>query len=483
MGANQTVATKIAVVALAIPLVIFAVLRLNPEWDRSWGTSSFHFYVVSAATLLSAGACLVLIISARTMRETRVMFLALAFFALAVLFSVHGLLTPGFIFDEAYSSLGRSPWMATLAAGVFATLSVVSVPRLSNVHGRFRTPEVIFGVSAALICGYFVISMFSPDWLKGFPTEDEWFQNTLSVASISLLSFAAWRYYQSYQFARLPGQLAVAVGLVFLAEAQISLDFGIFWQYSWWLYHGLFLVAFCTVLLGWTWEVVRAGSGSAIADGLAMRDALTQLNRGRPNDLVALADKIEHHDLETFKHTDRVAAFAYAIGREIGFSAARQRELVLAAQMHDVGKIGLPHHILTKPGPLTEDEWTYIRQHPGKGFDILSRMRNMEGIAVVIRHHHERYDGTGYPDGSAGEQIPLDARIISVADTFDALTSERPYRAAMTIEQACNELRNVAGSQLDPELVAVVVRLIENGTLRARQNPPVPELEQLPEAV
>jgi HD-GYP domain-containing protein (c-di-GMP phosphodiesterase class II) len=214
-----------------------------------------------------------------------------------------------------------------------------------------------------------------------------------------------------------------------------------------------------------------------------MRDALSQLNRGRPNDLVALADQIENHDLETFKHTDRVAAFAYAIGRELGFSAVRMRDLVLAAQMHDVGKIGLPHHILTKPGALTEDEWAHIRQHPGKGFDILTRMRNMEGIAVVIRHHHERFDGSGYPDGAKGEEIPLDARIISVADTFDALTSERPYRPAMTVDAAIQELRGVAGTQLDPQLVELVVRLIESGTLGARRNPPVPDLTSLQEAV
>ncbi len=482
MGAKSDMPTRIAAVALAIPLAMFVALLWIPGLDKSWGTSSFHFYVVSAATLLSAAACLILIVSARTIRETRIMFLALAYFALAVFFAVHGLGTPGFIFDEAYASLGRSPWLATLAAGFFAMLSVITIPALSH-HTRLRTPEAIFAVSAGATCAYFIISMLSPNWLADFPTQKEWFQHLLTVVTISMLLFAAWRYFQSYLFARLPGQLAVAVGLVFLAEAQISLDFGVFWQYSWWLYHGLFLVSFATVLGGWTWEVVRAREGSAIADGLAMRDALTQLNRGRPNDLVALADQIENHDLETFKHTDRVAAFAYAIGRELGFNASRLRDLVLAAQMHDVGKIGLPYYILTKPGPLTEDEWAHIRQHPGKGFDILSRMNNMLPIAVVIRHHHERFDGTGYPDGAEGETIPLDARIISVADTFDALTSERPYRPAMTVEQAVIELRKVAGSQLDPKLVTVVTRLIENGTLRARQNPPVPEIETLSEAV
>ena len=186
---------------------------------------------------------------------------------------------------------------------------------------------------------------------------------------------------------------------------------------------------------------------------------------------MALAEKIENHDIETFHHTDRVAAFAYVIGRELGYGAVRLRELVLAAQMHDLGKIGLPPYILTKPGKLTAAEWAQVRLHPGKGWDILNRSTNTACIAPAIRHHHERYDGTGYPDELSADQIPIEARIISVADTFDALTSVRPYRRMMTIAEAQEEMRRVAGTQLDPELVAVVLKLLDDGTLVSRQSP------------
>lgn len=457
-------ATRIAAVALAIPAALFAFFILVPSADKSWGTFSFHFWVVSAASLLAAAACAILILSARSMRETRVQFLALTFFTLGMLFSIHGLGTPGFLFDEPHASLSRSPWMATLGAGIFATLSVVRLPGLEQ-GSRIKIPQLIFGTTVALTGFYFLMSIVEPDWLAGFPSEREWFQHTLTGITVMLLCFAAWRYYQSYQFARLPGQLAVAVGLVYLAQAQISLDFGVFWQYSWWMYHGLFLVAFCTVLLGWFWEVARARDGRAIAEALAMRDALAQMNRGRPMELVSLANQIENHDLETFRHVDRVAAFSYAIGRELGFSAARLRDLVMAGQMHDVGKIGLPSYILTKPGKLTEEEWAHIRQHPGKGEEIVHHIRDLRPLGSIVRHHHERYDGTGYPDGLSGEDIPLEARIISVADTFDALTSERPYRAAMSIDQAKAELRAIAGTQLDPALVETLIKLMDNGTL------------------
>lgn len=457
-------ATRIAFAALALPMVLFAYLLLVPSVDHRWGTNSFHFWVVSAASLLSALACAILILSARSMRETRVQFLALSFFTLGMLFSIHGLGTPGFLFDEPYASLSRSPWMATLGAGIFATLSVVNLPGIES-GSRIKVPQVIFGATLALTGFYFVMSLFNPDWLAGFPSQREWFQHTLTVATIGLLCFAAWRYYQSYQFARLPGQLAVATGLLFLAEAQISLDFGVFWQYSWWLYHGLFLLAFCTVLLGWFWEVARARDGRAIAEALAMRDALAQMNRGRPTTLVSLADQIENHDLETFRHVDRVAAFSYAIGKDLGFGASRLRDLVMAGQMHDVGKIGLPSYILTKPGKLDDHEWTQIKQHPGKGEEIVRHIRDIAPLGKIVRHHHERFDGSGYPDALAGEAIPLEARIISVADTFDALTSQRPYRPAMTVDEAKAELRRVSGTQLDPQLVETIIRLMDNGTL------------------
>ena len=455
-------AIRIACTALALPLTAFIALLLMPSLDRSWGSSGFHFYVVSAASLLAAGVCGVLIFSARSIRETQILFLALCFFSIGLIFSVHGLTTPGHLYHHPTAAIGRSPWLTTLVAGIFAMLSVISLPLLME-RTRLRLPHATFFTFGGLVVAYVAISLAFPDWLIGFPTTKEWFQNLLTAITLSLLIFAAWRYYQSYLFARLPGQLAVAVGLVLLAEAQLSLDFGRFWHISWWWYHALFPAALGSVLFGWVLELIRARDVRAIAEAIVMRDALSQMNRGRPAELVSLANQIENHDLETLRHVDRVAAIAHAIGREQGFGPARLRELVLAAQMHDVGKIGLPPYILTKPGRLTDEEFEQIKQHPAKGSEIVSRVKNLEGIAVAIRHHHERFDGSGYPDRLAGENIPLEARIISVADTFDALISERPYRPAMSIHDAKIELARVSGTQLDPRFVEILVGILENG--------------------
>jgi HD-GYP domain-containing protein (c-di-GMP phosphodiesterase class II) len=200
---------------------------------------------------------------------------------------------------------------------------------------------------------------------------------------------------------------------------------------------------------------------------------MEQLNRGRDESLVRLADEIESFDIATFGHVGRVAAYAYVIGKELSLPPAALRRLVLAAQMHDIGKIGLPLGLLMKPGKLTDAEFDQMKTHTVKGWDIAQQVKALRDMGGVIRHHHERFDGAGYPDGLAGEEIPLESRIISAADTFDAVTSERPYRGAMTVDEAKAELRRVAGSQLDPRCVEALLNVLERREIQV--TPPAPQ--------
>ena len=460
--------TRIAAFSLAGPLAVVLALLWLPGLDRPWMAGPFHFYSVSVARLMAAAICGVLVLSARSVRETRILFLALCFMSLALIFSPHGLTTPGHFFHHVSASLTGTPWLSTVVAGLLATLSVVSIPRFME-GTRLRFPELTFAGSGIALGAFVGVSLAFPDWLTDFPTTASWFRYLLTVVTICLLLFASWRYFQSYLFTRLPAPLAVATGLGVLAEAQLALGFGEPWYLSWWMYHLLFLLAFFSVLAGWGIEILRARDAGAIAEALAMRDALSQLNRGRSSDVIELANQIENHDLDTFRHVDRVGAFAYLIGHDMGFGASRLRDLVLAAQMHDIGKIGLPPHILTKPGKLTDQEFSQIRLHPGKGWEIVRRLKGLDSVSTVIRHHHERFDGSGYPDRLAGEAIPLESRIISVADTFDALTSERPYRRELSIAEAEAELSRVAGSQLDPACVEIFLELLKNGKVSLKR--------------
>ncbi len=174
----------------------------------------------------------------------------------------------------------------------------------------------------------------------------------------------------------------------------------------------------------------------------------------------SLAVVIEAKDLTTRGHLDRTQAFGLALARRIDPSLAESPTLGYGFFLHDIGKVGIPEHILCKAGPLTVDEWTVMRNHPIIGAQIVGPIAFLADTVALIRHHHEWFDGTGYPDGLAGEDIPLTARIFAVADSFDAMTSDRPYRGAMDVERALGELTDGSGTQFDPLVVDVFVELI-----------------------
>jgi len=170
------------------------------------------------------------------------------------------------------------------------------------------------------------------------------------------------------------------------------------------------------------------------------------------NAVTALAYALEAKDVYTSGHSQRVTEISVAIAAEMGLPKEDIRKIRLAGLVHDIGKIGVREEVLNKPGSLSEEEYKHVRLHSETGERILIPIVDDEEILKAVRHHHERYDGWGYPDGLRGEQIPRMARIIAVADSFDAMTSERSYRQAMTKEEACAEIERCSGSQFDPEV-------------------------------
>lgn len=170
-----------------------------------------------------------------------------------------------------------------------------------------------------------------------------------------------------------------------------------------------------------------------------------------------LGKAAEYRDNETGMHILRISHFARTIAKAIGFSDEQADELLHAAPMHDVGKIGIPDAILLKPGKLTAEEWEVMRQHPAIGARIIGEHKSslLQLAATIALCHHEKWDGSGYPNSLAGEDIPLEARIVSLVDVFDALTSVRPYKKAWPIEEALEFIRDQSGSHFDPMLVDV----------------------------
>lgn len=176
--------------------------------------------------------------------------------------------------------------------------------------------------------------------------------------------------------------------------------------------------------------------------------------------IASLANAIEAKDKYTEGHNDRVSRLAIALARAAGVSEKEQEIVLMGGILHDVGKIGVPDRILNKAGPLDDIEFKSIIAHPDKGNKILNPLRSLIGLRDVVLYHHERYDGKGYPLGLKGDKIPLYARIVAIADSYDAMTSKRPYRNALTKEEAVKELKDNAGKMWDPELVDLFVDII-----------------------
>ena len=184
-----------------------------------------------------------------------------------------------------------------------------------------------------------------------------------------------------------------------------------------------------------------------------LREVYGRLQRAILQSLLGLANALEAKDPYTRGHSERVARMACRVARARGMSEPAVQVIGQAGLLHDLGKIGVPEAIVRKPGPLSEAEWEAMRRHPVTGAQIVAPLEFFGEGAFVIRHHHERVDGSGYPDRLAGEAIPLGARIVAVADVYDALTSDRPYRPRMTPARAIVELQAEAGRTLDGELV------------------------------
>jgi len=187
--------------------------------------------------------------------------------------------------------------------------------------------------------------------------------------------------------------------------------------------------------------------------------------------MLALAAAAENRDATTGGHLQRLASYAMLLGQELGLDDGQLRVLRYGALLHDIGKLAVSAKVLCKPAPLTEDEWEEIRQHPVVGERICSCLWFSRQVAPVIRHHHERWDGTGYVDGLAGSDIPLLARIISVVDAFDAMSSDRPYRKALPDDEVVRRLREGAGRQWDPEITRAFLGLAERQRLRGTPPP------------
>lgn len=198
-------------------------------------------------------------------------------------------------------------------------------------------------------------------------------------------------------------------------------------------------------------------------ENIKVKELQTQLLAVRTSVICAMNQLLDLKDLNTGVHSTRLAEWAVRIGRDLGLDDDCLRDLEAAAILHDIGKIGVPDAILRKPAKLTEEEYAVIKKHPEYGWAVLRAVPGFERVSLFVLHHHEAFDGKGYPAGLRGDEIPIGSRIVSVMDSFDAMVSSRPYRKGMPLEDAIKRLEADTGKQFDPIVTPRFIALARGG--------------------
>jgi len=427
-----------------------------------------HFYVVSGTAAVAFVISTLLAGAAVQAQHYKLLLLALGFMSMGGLFMVHGLATPGILTPageysnpSVHSLTGTAGYLSLAIPSGFFAIGYSPLLRLYERRLPFWPAGGLLVVVLAGLVVFAALGFADNQALAELPLTQPPFLYGLGAVSAVLMLFAGRQQWLAYTREQLALQWALAMAFPLLALAQVAMVLAAPWSAGWWEYHVLMAVAVALALRTLALERVRGRSMRAILEAALDLEVRADIELEHVREIAALAAAIEAKDRNTRGHTARVADLTVNIARELNFPAPQLRYLARAGLLHDIGKLEIPDSILTKAGPLTDEEWVLMKRHPQMGVDILGRLGRFESEAEVVLHHHEREDGSGYPAGLAGSAIPLGARILAVADTYDVLVSDRPYRQARSPEEAVRILIEERERHLYAPAVDALLKLLE----------------------
>jgi hypothetical protein len=417
-----------------------------------------HFAVVALGAGVATAAALALTIAGARQRDGHAVLVGSAFCVMAALLCLHGLATPGVL--VGMNGVVAFTGGATLPAGA-AILALGVVPAL-------RRPAAIRPLLALLVVGVVVIlalgvaALLEPSLVPPVPEPRSPLALAVLAAGMTFFSLLFWRALRTSRLTRRPGDFMVAVGIVWLASAlpaALLLD----WRnLGWWLGHGFEIVGIAIVGVPVALDLRRGVARSRpLLGDLRGADLVVEEEGFLGSHVRALLVDLVEKDEYTEEHTRRVALRAVQVGEELGLGPERLRDLAVGGLLHDIGKLSIPDKILKRPGPLSQTEFQLVEEHPERGRQLLHELGGFsENVLRLVRDHHERLDGSGYPHGLGRAELDLDTRILSVCDVYDALMSQRVYRAAWTHEEAMRLLRGSAGTIFDARCVDALERVL-----------------------
>jgi putative nucleotidyltransferase with HDIG domain len=446
-------------IAVLFPYILFEVFHLGLFQDLYFMMPKGHFYIVSIVSILASMIAIAVGVVGNRIRNSKVSFLSLSFLSLGLMFSVHGLSTPHFILGDTQLP-GIASQLSMLLATFWMWLS--SLPSDNSiVHFLGKRQRKLLPIWAAALLIFGVIGMMNPHIVHFIPENALPLEIILTAVSILLNCFTIYRYFQSYRYTRFPLQISIVYSSGWIMVSQLIMIRGIQWSFSWWIYHFLLLASMVVMLIGIVKQYAVKGTLTESLRSLFTTDPFERATNSLAPSVKALVTATEKKDTYTAGHTFRVTMYALKLAEELRLKPEQLRAIVQGGLIHDVGKIRVPDAVLNKPGKLLPEERALIEKHPVDGYNMCRNLGFLKEELSIIRSHHEKWDGSGYPDRLKGTDIPYFARIAAVADVYDALTSDRAYRKAWTHSEAMKYLIENKGSHFDPQCVEAWEKLCD----------------------
>ena len=443
--------------AVAIGLAPVVPLLLAHNRD-AFAVPDVHFYAVSATAFMCAALAVTLGVLGARRHDRRTAAIGAGFTVMASLLAVHGLTTPGFLIEGGYTAaVGVSGALAVPLGGAVLLAALLSRPRELGYVRDLMALQI--GV-VAVVLAFAALALLAPAAIPSIPVALRPLVWWIVGANALIYGVLALRALRTFQLTRRLGDLAVTAGLVWLAIAVATYLLSPVWSVGFWSGHVLELGAFVVITAALVSDLARATPSRALHSQIDVRDVVTEQEELLGAWVARLLARLATKDASTREHTRRVAQLAVEVGQELGLKGARLRGLAVAALLHDIGKLQVPDTILSKAGPLTPAEFAVIKRHPGDGETLLEHIGGFAAEAPLVRGHHERLDGSGYPDGLRGGELSIELRILGVCDVYDALTSERVYRRAFDESRALAILEQGSGSSFDPDVLAALARVV-----------------------
>jgi len=450
---------------------LFAWMSGSPL-DLTVESPSGHFYIVSLVSLLASGIAIAVGVAGAKLRNIKVQILSIAFLTLAAYFLIHGLSTPHFLLHDTKLSPVMSP-LSIFLASVWLWLS--SLPSDHPwVAFLSRRQDKLLPAWGGFIVASGTALMLRPELVSFIPLKAQPINWTVGSITIALQLIVMYSYYRSYLYSRFPLQISIVYSSGIMIVCQVIIIVGKSWHLSWWLYHVALLVSMLVMVAGLVRQYHTGDSLASSLKALFTSDPVERVTGSISPSIKALTVATERKDPYTAGHNLRVTLYALKIAEEMGLAPDELRAVAQGTIIHDVGKIDVPDAILNKPSRLSPEERYVIERHPLAGYEMCRVLGFMKEELDIIRWHHEKWNGTGYPDGLKGESIPLMARIVAVADVYDALTSSRAYRKAMTHAEAMAIIVDQRGEHFDPACVDAWIRVCD----RHPSQIPIPADEQ-----